>query len=117
VSGFRGFVLTIRFLCELGLLVALAYWGFETQEGAAAIALGVGAPLVAIALWGSFVAPKALVPVPIQSRLIVEFTLWGLGALALADAGQAVLGLALGAVGVGTSLLNASQERDAARPG
>jgi hypothetical protein len=68
-------------------------------------------------MWGSFVAPKALVPVPVQTRLIIELFLWSLGALALLDAGQPVLAVALGAIGIGTSLMHASEERDATRSG
>ena len=40
--------LAVRLLCELGLLVALAVWGFHTGSGLVAkVALGLGAPLVA----------------------------------------------------------------------
>jgi hypothetical protein len=36
VSGLRGVVLTVRFLCELALLAALAYWGLSVENGVTA---------------------------------------------------------------------------------
>jgi hypothetical protein len=111
VIGSRALVLGLRFLCELGMLAALAYWGSQQSDGALALVLAIAAPLVAATLWGVFVAPKSLVKLPVQTRLIVEFFLFGFAALALADAGQAALAVALGAVAFGTSLLTASQER------
>lgn len=40
-------MLTVRFLCELGILVALAAWGFTAVDGAVAWVLGLGAPTLA----------------------------------------------------------------------
>lgn len=111
--GSRALVLGVRFLCELGMLAALAYWGLESQEGTLGVVLAIGAPLVAAVIWGVFVSPKAIVPIPIQTRLIVEFFLFGFAALALSNVGQTALAIALGAAAFGTSLLTASQERDA----
>lgn len=115
MNGVRGLTLGVRFLCELGMLVALAYWGFETQEGALAPLVGIGAPIAAAAAWGLLVSPKAVFRIPVQTRLIVEFFLFGFTALALADAGQPALGVAFGLLAFGSSLLNASQERSARR--
>ena len=33
MSGLRGVTLTVRFLCELAMLAALAYWGFPVGDG------------------------------------------------------------------------------------
>ena len=114
-AGLRGLTLTVRFLCELGMLAALAYWGFHTQEGAFELIVGIGAPLAAAAVWGLLVAPKAIRPVPVQLRLIVEFFLFGFTALALADADQPVLALAFALLAFGSSLLNAAQGSPARR--
>jgi hypothetical protein len=46
VSGLRGGTLTVRFLCELAMLAALAYWGFSVGAGVGAWVLGLGAPLL-----------------------------------------------------------------------
>ena len=49
MSGSRGIALTIRFLCELGMLAGLAYWGFRVGDGTGAWLLGIGAPVLAVA--------------------------------------------------------------------
>ena len=52
MSGLRGVILAVRFLCELAMLAALAYWGFTAGDGAGAWLLGVGAPLLAAVVLG-----------------------------------------------------------------
>jgi hypothetical protein len=113
VSGLRSVTLTVRFLCELAMLAALGYWGFTVGEGTGAWVLGVGAPLLAAVVWGALVAPKARWPVPIGSRVVIELVLFGAAVGALAVAGQPVLAVVLGVAALVTSLLNASQERQA----
>lgn len=113
MSGARITTLAVRFLCELGMLAGLAYWGFDRGEGALGWVLGIGAPMLAAAMWGVFVSPRAIVPVPGQTRVMIEFFLFGFAALALANAGRPGYGVALGLAGIGTSVLNASQEREA----
>lgn len=113
MNGLRGVTLVVRFLCELGMLAGLAYWGFRTNDGAAGVAIGVGAPLLAATAWGLLVAPRAPWRQPPPARVMTEFFLFGFAALALADAGQAALAVALGLAGAGTSVLNASQEQAA----
>lgn len=111
MSGLRGSVLALRFLCELGMLAALMFWGFHEGEGSWAFVLGIGAPAVAAAIWGLSVSPKATQPVRLVVRLSIEIDLFTVSALALWFAGQPVLGVVLGVLGVGTSLVNAWQER------
>jgi hypothetical protein len=43
MSGLGGFTLTVRFLCELAMLAALAFWGFVVGDGLGAVVLGVAA--------------------------------------------------------------------------
>ena len=113
MSGLRGVTLTVRFLCELAMLAALAYWGFTAGDGAGAWVLGVGAPLLAAVVWGTLVAPKARWPVPIPTRVVIELVLFGAAAAALAVAGQPLAAVVLGLAALATSLLNAAQERQA----
>ena len=110
MTGLRAATLTVRFLCELGMLAAFAFWGFEAGEGALAYVLGIGAPLVAIAVWGTFVAPKAMRPVSVGTRLMLEVLLFGTAAFALISIEFVALGFTLGALGLGSSFLNAWQE-------
>ena len=113
MRGLRGGTLTVRFLCELSMLAALAYWGLTVGDGIGAWVLGVGAPLLAAVVWGALVAPKARWPVPIGSRVVIELVLFGAAVGALAVAGQPVLAVVLGVAALATSLLNASQEHQA----
>jgi hypothetical protein len=113
VSGLRGVTLAVRFLCELAMLAALAYWGFTVADGIGAWVLGIGAPLLAAVVWGAWVAPKSRWPVPTPVRVVIELVLFGAAAGALAVAGQPVLAVVLGVAALVTSLLNASQERQA----
>ena len=113
MSGLRGVTLAVRFLCELAMLAALAYWGFTVGGGIGAWVLGLGAPLVAAVVWGAWVAPKARWPVSIPTRVVIELVLFGAAVGALAVAGQPILAVILGVAAIVTSLLNASQERQA----
>ena len=111
MSGLRGAVLTLRFLCELGMLGALAYWGFIAVDGALAWVLGLGAPTLAAAIWATFVSPKARRPVSLPVRISVEIDLFVLSALALWFAGAPAAALVLGVLGIATSALNATTAR------
>ncbi|HEU4355995.1 MAG TPA: YrdB family protein [Actinomycetota bacterium] len=110
MSGLRGLVLTLRFLCELGMLTALMVWGFHVGDGAWAFVLGIGAPAVAATVWGVFVAPKAAWPVRLALRVSIEIDLFVISAVALWFAGYPAWAVALAALGIGTSLANAWQE-------
>jgi len=84
--------LGVAFLLELCMLMALAYWGYQTGDGLAIhIVLGVGAPLVAILLWGRFLAPNSKTRLKGTSYLILKFVLFGAAAIGLAVAGQVTL--------------------------
>jgi hypothetical protein len=91
----RGTNLTIRFLLELCMLAAFAYWGQEAAGGAAGWALGAGSALAAAVVWGLLIAPKAQRRLPEPRRMLLEAVLFGLAALALVAAGEALLGVAL----------------------
>jgi Protein of unknown function (DUF2568) len=113
LRGLRGATLTARFLCELAMLAALAFWGYVVGDGVRAWLLGLAAPAVAAAVWGTFVAPRARVPVPAPVRVAIELVLYAAAAAGLAAAGQPVAGVVLGVAGLVTSLLNDLQERRA----
>ena len=95
------------------MLAALAYWGFTVADGIGAWVRGLGSPLLAAVVWGAWVAPKARWPVPIPTRVAIELVLFGAAVGALAVAGQPLVAVVLGVAALVTSLLNASQERQA----
>src|ERR671915_1774469 len=113
LRGLRGVTLTARFLCELAMLAALAYWGYVVGDGVWAWLLGLAAPAGAAVVWGTFVAPRAKVPVPAPVRVAIELVLFAAAATGLAAARQPVAAIVLGGAGLVTSLLNDLQERRA----
>jgi Protein of unknown function (DUF2568) len=113
LSGLRGVILIARFVCELAMLAALAFWGYVVGEGVWAWLLGLAAPAAAGIVWGTFVAPRAKVPVPAPVRVAIELVLYAAAAAGLAAAGQPVAAAVLGVAGLVTSVLNEVQERRA----
>ena len=92
MNAFEYLTLLVRFLLELCLLGALAWWGFETGDGAAAHALlGVGVPVAAAVVWGLFIAPKARHPVPLAVWIGLQVVLFGAAALGLAAVASTAL--------------------------
>ena len=95
----------LRFTLELAALTSLAYWGFSEHEGAAQWLLGLGAPLVAAVLWGTFVAPKASRPTTDPLRLLLEMAVFGGGVVALWAADSHTLAIVFGALVVAHLIL------------
>jgi hypothetical protein len=84
--------LALRFLLELCALAALGYWGFKTGESVVAkVGLGIGAPLLAAIVWGTFLAPRASIPTPGFLRLVLELVVFGSASAALYWAGHPTL--------------------------
>ncbi len=76
--------MTIRFVLELCMLAALAYWGFQLEGGwPLRLLVGIGAPLLAATVWGLLIAPKAKRRLADAWRFMVELALFGLAAAAL----------------------------------
>ena len=97
--------LAIRFILEITALVSMGAWGWRQGEGAVSIVLGVGIPLIAAAMWGTFAVPddpsrsgKAPVPVPGIVRLVLELAFFGFGAWALYHIGYTTWGVVMGVV-------------------
>lgn len=88
--------LGVRFLLELSILASLGYWGWTEHNGIWRFLWGVGLPLVAAAVWGTFRVPNdpgpAPVTVPGLVRLLLELALFGAAVALLFAAGQRVAG-------------------------
>ena len=94
LTAFKNANLALAFFLELGVLVALGYWGFQMGQGTIAkIGLGIGAPLMAVVVWGLFGAPNAVWHLNGPWRLILEVVFFGSAAVALFVSGQRVLGV------------------------
>ena len=91
--------LGLAFALELCMVAAWAYWGFQTGMGALAkVALGVGAPLLVIVVWGLFMAPRAAFPLPAPAHVALFVVIFGAAAVALASAGQPRLAIVFAVV-------------------
>jgi hypothetical protein len=86
--------LALSFLLELCILGALAYWGFRVGNGTIMkIVSGVGTPLLAALLWGTFEAPQAALPLIGPWHLLLALVIFGLAVIALSVAGQPTLAI------------------------
>mgnify|MGYP000938776578 CR=1 FL=1 len=101
----RDFTLLVRFLLELGAVAAVSIGGFALADGAAGVVLGIVAPVLVVVTWGAFVAPKAPRRLADPARFAVEVVVFGLAAMGLVVAGQALLGVAFGAFAVANAWL------------
>jgi len=90
----------LRFLLELAALAALGYWGFAENDGVLQWVLGIGLPVLAAAIWGTFVSPKASRPTVDPVRLGLEVAVFGSGVVALWAADARALAVVLGALAV-----------------
>jgi Protein of unknown function (DUF2568) len=89
-------MLTLRSLLELGIVVALAYWGVHTAWSTGTkIVLGIAAPAAGFGFWGA-VDFRGAGRLAEPARLIQELAVSGLAAIAWFAAGEHVLGLLLG---------------------
>lgn len=86
--------LTLAFLLEICVLVALVYWGIHTGQGLFyKIMLSIIAPVLAITVWALFGAPKAVWGLPGNWHLIVAAIFFGSAVVALFFSGQCPLAL------------------------
>ena len=94
--------LAMRFLLELAAWASMAYWGWTQHTGPFRFVWGIGTPLLAMVLWGTFRVPddpgNAPVPVPGIIRLALELVEFGLAAVLLIAAGRPAWGIGLAAL-------------------
>ena len=92
--------LALRSIMELGIVIGLGYWGYQTGESdISRILLCTGAPLIGFGFWGA-VDFHQLGRVAEPLRLIQELVISGLAALALYTAGAHVPGWMLALISV-----------------
>lgn len=96
IGPVAGVALLVRFLLELAMLAALGYAGRRLGDGGGAgFALAAVFVLIAISLWGSFVAPKAKRRLDRAPRVALEVVLFGAAAAGLVAADNLFSGVSL----------------------
>ena len=89
-------ILAARFLLELALLAAFAWWGYAVVGGAVIGGLVAVVCVVAVAtFWGLLLSPKARIRLSPSLRNGVEIAVFLIAALALASQGHIGWGAAL----------------------
>lgn len=84
--------MTGRFLLELCMLAALAFWGFQLDGGwPLRLVMGIGAPLLAVTIWGLLIAPKAKRRLADPWRFLLELVLFLAAAAALVAVARPLL--------------------------
>jgi hypothetical protein len=100
MSKLKWFNLALRAIMELGIVLALAYWGFQTGNNLGMkILLGIIAPLIGFGFWGAIDFHQAG-NMAESLRLIEELLISGLAAFALYVVGQHTLGWAFAALSI-----------------
>lgn len=114
----RGAALAVRFALELCAVAAVAVWGWQLVDPIALkVLLSLLAAAVVIAVWGTFVSPRARYPVPDPAWLIIEVLVFLAAALALLAVQDLIGGLVLLAVyGIDVAVLTVLGERRRAVP-
>ncbi|MFJ2089712.1 YrdB family protein [Streptomyces sp. NPDC087901] len=106
---------TLAFLVELVALACLFRWGFTLGDGLAVqLLLGTGVLAVAIALWGTFAAPRARIRLPLAGVLAVKAVVLGGGAYGLYEVGHPAAAVVMAVVVVANTGLAETFRR---RPG
>jgi hypothetical protein len=114
----RGAALLVRFLLELVAVAAVAAWGWHVVDPVPLkLLLSVAAAAVVVAVWGTFVSPKARYPVPDPAWLVIEVLVFVAAALALVAVDDLWGALVLLVVyGVDLAVLHALGERRRTAP-
>ncbi|HEY0248030.1 MAG TPA: YrdB family protein [Gryllotalpicola sp.] len=105
-----GVIDALRFLCEVFAVVSLAVWGFTMFPFWLNLVVGIGAPVLAILLWGLFRAPKAVFAVDPFVKALVEIVVLGTAAYAWADMHHWIVAGVFAAVAFVAGLITARRE-------
>jgi hypothetical protein len=89
----RTLILLVRFLSEIGALVAFTLWGFSEAGW-----FGVLPPIAAGAIWGRYMAPRSDKRLKDPQRLLAELAFFALATSAFAAAGAPTAALVYGPV-------------------
>jgi hypothetical protein len=89
----------LRFVLELFALFSLGFWGYLAWPFPwPGVLFMIGAPLFAAVLWALFRSPKAVFPLDVVGRWIVEIFVLGAAVAVWFMVGYPLVGIAFGIV-------------------
>ena len=101
----------LRFFLELFAFFSLGYWGYMAWPFPwPSIAFMIGTPLFAIVVWVLFRSPKAVFPVDIVVRGIIEIAVMGSAAIAWAMLGHTIVAMIFGLIALVSGIINLRKE-------
>ena len=89
----KGINSVIAFMLEIAKLGTLAYWALGMRSAVGYI-LAFALPVIVIATWATYAAPRSVVRLQLQYLAILKLCLFGLAALGLYSRGHATFGIA-----------------------
>ena len=102
----QSLLLTVRFLSELALVAVLVWAGVAANLPLAGrIVIAVVAPVLAMVIWGLWMAPRARRRLRDPLRLIAELVLFAVAAAALAAGGPVLAAVVLAVIAMGVAVL------------
>lgn len=88
----------LQFFIELFAFASLALWGFVAWPLPWNIVVGIGAPLIAIVLWGLFLSPKAVLQIDNYAKALIEIAIMVTAAYVWWDLGQPIIAIVFAVV-------------------
>ena len=99
-------LLTVRFLSELALIAVLVWAGLGASVPLAGrIAIAVAAPVLAMVIWGLWMAPRARRRLADPLRLAAELVLFSVAAAALALTGPVLAAVVFAVIAMGVAIM------------
>jgi hypothetical protein len=101
----------LRFALELFALVSLGYWGYLAWPFPwPGVLFMIGTPLFAAVVWALFRSPKAVFPLDVVGRSLVEIFVMGSAAGAWFMLGHPVVGIVFGMLAAVSGVLTGRAE-------
>jgi hypothetical protein len=105
----------LRFALELAALYSLGRFGYSLSGALIRVAGVVVLPATMVVVWGTLIAPKARIKLPVMLRLGLELVVFGAASYALGVTSGQAWGWSFLGVSTLSSWLNAASERDYGR--
>lgn len=102
----KGINITLSFLLELAMLIAIGYWGYHGSSNTLMRwVLALGLPLFLIIVWGVLFAPRSNRRLPATPGSLLSLGLFLLAAFALYQSDQPTAGIILAIIAIANRVL------------